>query len=326
MLTHGPVNVFLLHYSYPVPFTSAVVDFHARRQGLTFRPEHVIVGPGSKELLFLLPLAFRGDVLVPTPSWVSYEPQSRLASRRFVPVPTSREDGWRLHPDEQHVALGAVLDEVGWVQNVIVNQRTGVLVDGHLRVKLAVERKEPMVPVLYVDLSEAEESTILAALDPIAGLAQTDANALNALLDEIHPANSDLSAFLDSLRVELEVKDKPVKAARQRNATQIIQEKARRARATAKGADDDPVIAPVGDGRPLYACAWDALPGASPVALEHHRDACRWPIEVPGAIDRACNEPTDGGRYCAHHHALGVRAEAPPAKRTTAGKIKAFNL
>ncbi len=122
------------------------------------------------------------------------------------------------------------------------------------------------------------------------------------------------------------VKDKPVKAARQRNATQIIQEKARRARATAKGADDDPVIAPVGDGRPLYACAWDALPGASPVALEHHRDACRWPIEVPGAIDRACNEPTDGGRYCAHHHALGVRAEAPPAKRTTAGKIKAFNL
>lgn len=122
------------------------------------------------------------------------------------------------------------------------------------------------------------------------------------------------------------VKDKPVKAARQRNATQIIQEKARRARATAKGADDDPVIAPVGDGRPLYARAWDALPGTSPVALEHHREGCRWPLEFPGEIDRACNEPTDGGRYCAHHHALGVRAEAPPAKRTTAGKIKAFNL
>lgn len=81
------------------------------------------------------------------------------------------------------------------------------------------------------------------------------------------------------------------------------------------------------DTRPTYARAWDPLPGTNPVALEHHRDACRWPIEVPGAIDRACNEPTDGGRYCAHHHALGVRAEASsPAKRTTAGKIKAFNL
>ncbi len=75
-----------------------------------------------------------------------------------------------------------------------------------------------------------------------------------------------------------------------RNATQIIQEKARRARATAKGADDEPVIAPVGDGRPLYARAWDALPGTSPVALEHHRDACRWPLEFPGEIDRACGQ------------------------------------
>lgn len=84
------------------------------------------------------------------------------------------------------------------------------------------------------------------------------------------------------------------------------------------------VIAP--DTRPTYARAWDALPGTSPVALEHHREGCRWPLEFPGEIDRACNEPTDGGRYCAHHHALGVRAEAPPAKRATAGKIKAFNL
>lgn len=92
------------------------------------------------------------------------------------------------------------------------------------------------------------------------------------------------------------------------------------------------VVAPSGeatitpDARPTYERAWDALPGTSPVALEHHRDACRWPIEVPGAIDRACNEPTDGGRYCAHHHALGVRAEAPPAKRTVKGRLPAFNL
>lgn len=81
------------------------------------------------------------------------------------------------------------------------------------------------------------------------------------------------------------------------------------------------------DARPTYARAWDPLPDSSPIALEHHRDACRWPIEVRSAIDHVCNEPTDGGRYCARHHALGVRAEASsPAKRTTAGKIKAFNL
>ena len=61
---------------------------------------------------------------------------------------------WRVHPKAQEAALAAVLDEVGWVQNVIVNQRTGNVVDGHLRVSLAISRGEATVPVVYVDLDE----------------------------------------------------------------------------------------------------------------------------------------------------------------------------
>ena len=38
---------------------------------------------------------------------------------------------WRIHPHEQEKALETVLDKVGWVQRVIVNQRTGFVVDGH---------------------------------------------------------------------------------------------------------------------------------------------------------------------------------------------------
>src|SRR5437867_4576224 len=45
---------------------------------------------------------------------------------------------WRIHPKHQQEALAGVLDEVGWVQEVIVNQQTGHLVDGHLRVTLAL--------------------------------------------------------------------------------------------------------------------------------------------------------------------------------------------
>jgi len=79
------------------------------------------------------------------------------------------------------------------------------------------------------------------------------------------------------------------------------------------------------DTRPAYARAWDARPDVTPVAVEDHREGqCKWPVDVGGKT-YFCGAP--GGRYCAHHHALGVRAEAPsPAKRTTAGKIKAFNL
>lgn len=59
---------------------------------------------------------------------------------------------WRVHPKGQQDALAGALDEVGWVTGVIVNRRSGCVVDGHLRVSLAISRGEVSVPVQYVDL------------------------------------------------------------------------------------------------------------------------------------------------------------------------------
>ena len=46
----------------------------------------------------------------------------------------SNPKNWRTHPDNQQNALASVLDDVGWVQRVIVNRRTGHVVDGYLHV------------------------------------------------------------------------------------------------------------------------------------------------------------------------------------------------
>ena len=89
---------------------------------------------------------------------------------------------WRIHPKGQQDALGSVLDEVGWVQQVLVNRTTGNVVDGHLRVELAISRDEPAVPVLYVELSEDEEALVLASLDPLSAMAATDEDKLRELL------------------------------------------------------------------------------------------------------------------------------------------------
>jgi hypothetical protein len=62
-------------------------------------------------------------------------------------------DNWRTHPGPQRDALRGSLTEVGWVQQVMVNRRTGFVMDGHARVEEALSRHEPAVPVLYVDLS-----------------------------------------------------------------------------------------------------------------------------------------------------------------------------
>ncbi len=95
---------------------------------------------------------------------------------------------WRIHPKEQQTALEGVLSEVGWVQDVIVNKRTGNLIDGHLRCQVAARNNEQTVPVVYVDLSEDEEAIILASLDPLSAMATTDRDKLTDLL---HTLNSD---------------------------------------------------------------------------------------------------------------------------------------
>lgn len=114
---------------------------------------------------------------------------------------------WRRHPKHQQEVLEAMLKEVGWVQRVIVNRRTGYIVDGHLRVEVALRRNESKIPVLYVDLSEAEEKVVLAAIDPIGGLAETDQGMLDTLLDGVETGNDELNAFLDELRGEKTILD-----------------------------------------------------------------------------------------------------------------------
>ena len=112
-------------------------------------------------------------------------------------VPNPRN--WRTHPAEQQRALGGALSEVGWVAEVLVNRTTGHVVDGHLRVELALVRKEPTVPVTYVQLSEDEERIVLATLDPLAAMADAETEALARLLSGLEPADEALRELLDDL-------------------------------------------------------------------------------------------------------------------------------
>ena len=77
-----------------------VADFHARRDGISGRSaDDVLVGPGSKELLFILQMVLDAELWLPSPSWVSYAPQAGLAGRTVRWLDTRLEDGWILQPD-----------------------------------------------------------------------------------------------------------------------------------------------------------------------------------------------------------------------------------
>jgi hypothetical protein len=108
----------------------------------------------------------------------------------------------RRHPQAQQQALADVLDEVGVVQRVIVNKRTGYVVDGHARIALALRQGQPTIPVVYVDLDEREEALILATLDPISAMALYDAEALDGLLRAVDTGSAELQRLLTDLATD----------------------------------------------------------------------------------------------------------------------------
>jgi len=74
----------------------AVADHLGRRFGVAATADDVLIGPGSKELMFLLQLALDADLILPAPSWVSYAPQARILGRAVHIIPTLAADRWQI--------------------------------------------------------------------------------------------------------------------------------------------------------------------------------------------------------------------------------------
>lgn len=106
----------------------------------------------------------------------------------------------RIHPKQQQQALIGSLNEIGWIQNVIVNKTTGNVVDGHARIAEALKLgDETPVPYAEVELTEDEEKLALATLDPIASMAAYDKAQLDALLREVNTGDAALQTMLAEL-------------------------------------------------------------------------------------------------------------------------------
>lgn len=78
----------------------AVAGYYRRTQDLPILGENVLIGPGSKELMFILQLVYYGDLVIPTPSWVSYAPQAFIVGRHVHWLETEEKNNWLLTPDE----------------------------------------------------------------------------------------------------------------------------------------------------------------------------------------------------------------------------------
>ena len=73
---------------------TAISRYASSQNNQNYKAENIIIGPGTKELMFLLQLLFDGDILLPAPSWVSYAPQALLGRNKVYWVETTSENNW----------------------------------------------------------------------------------------------------------------------------------------------------------------------------------------------------------------------------------------
>src|SRR5258708_16867921 len=86
----------------------AIIAKFARENGLTYKPNQVIVGTGGKQVLYnaLMATINPGDeVIIPAPYWVSYPEMVALAGGEPVPVGCTAEHGFKLQPDALEKAI-----------------------------------------------------------------------------------------------------------------------------------------------------------------------------------------------------------------------------
>lgn len=122
---------------------------------------------------------------------------------RYADVPPDQllanPKNWRIHPRHQQDALAGIIDEVGFVDPVLVQDGTDTVIDGHLRVSLALRDGVPTIPVAYVDLDDDESDLVLATFDPITALANADRDNLDALLRNLSAEDESVQRLLADL-------------------------------------------------------------------------------------------------------------------------------
>jgi len=128
--------------------------------------------------------------------------RDRIIELRRVPAGQLRPNprNWRTHPPAQRAALRGILAEIGYVDALLARPLPDggfELIDGHLRAELTPDAE---VPVLVVDLDDAEAAKVLATFDPLAAMAQADSEQLERLLREVSTNDQSVAGLLQQLR------------------------------------------------------------------------------------------------------------------------------
>lgn len=119
----------------------------------------------------------------------------RVKAADLVPHPMNMQ----VHPEDQRRATEGMLKELGYADALIARELPGgmlQILDGHLRREITPEVE---VPVLLVDLDDAEAELFLATHDPLTRMAEIDPQLQLDLLRTAEPADADARHLIDTM-------------------------------------------------------------------------------------------------------------------------------
>tara|TARA_B100000767_G_scaffold270254_1_gene293600 strand:+ start:1007 stop:2245 length:1239 start_codon:yes stop_codon:yes gene_type:complete len=134
----------------------SISNYLSNRSCASYPKENIIITPGSKEAMLLMHVAFNGEIIVPAPSWVSYEPQAQIARNNIHWIETSIDNNW--YPTAQQIEKK--IKSIGKNKNIILiinspNNPSGT-VCGNLKEIAKVAKKYKIIILsdeIYTDLT-----------------------------------------------------------------------------------------------------------------------------------------------------------------------------
>lgn len=126
--------------------------------------------------------------------------RDRVVELRRVPASEllANPKNFREHGEAQRKAMQGLFTEIGYADALIARETPeGLqLLDGHMRQGLSEDQE---VPVLIVDLDDAEADALLLSHDPVGLMAKFDDVAFADLVKSVRDEGKNMEAFIDDL-------------------------------------------------------------------------------------------------------------------------------
>ena len=134
----------------------AISKYLEKKTGNNYPKENILITPGSKEAMLLMHIAFNGEIIIPAPGWVSYEPQAQIGSNKVHWLETTRSNNWFPTANE----LEKKIKTIGKKKNLILilnspNNPSGA-VSNNLKELALVAKKYKLIILsdeIYTDLT-----------------------------------------------------------------------------------------------------------------------------------------------------------------------------